>query len=481
MGSNFSAMKTIASTYPGSCSAFISALIMSLLIVAPASGQNNKELLQDLLEEDRSAVEALVMYPESTRKSILELSTHPELLIKLDGLQRKTKEKFIAIVEEYEQEDQAKYYELMRFPGLLDALVEGEQKSKKAIEEILKAYPEEVHETATELGRKKYKDLEVIYELNQTVKSAFQEIISSYPEETQAATRELAGLPETLSLLTENMNLTILIGDLYKTDPDWVFMKADSLNLALARQNAEELEDYKKQLEEDPDAYKEMVEAAEQYAKDNGLEEDMKKEPAVEHTTHVVHHYPYWYGYPYWYASPVWAPVPWYYHTGFYFGPGGAAVFIGFPSSFYVGWHYRYYPNRYVHLNTHYHRHYYRHPHSHSSFHRSVNVNVNRNTNIRVNKRYDNTNRQGNIGNNKNRNPNVERNRQGNIGNNKPRNPNVDRNRTGNMGQQRATSRQGSYDRHRAYDNHRQSWNSRSSGRSYNRPSPSRSGGRRRF
>jgi len=192
-------------------------------------------------------------------------------------------------------------------------------------------------------------------------------------------------LPEVLTLLIENMAFTVVISDVYRSEPEWLLGKADSLSKVLEKQSAQELEDYEKELKEDPEAYSEMLALAEQYAKDNDVKD--YKEPVQQNVTHtVVHHYPYWYGYPYWYTSPLWAPYPWYYNTGFYFGPGGGAVFIGFPSPFYVSWHYRYYPNRYYRLNSHYCRHHYRYPNSYNSFHRSVNVNVINNTTVNINR-----------------------------------------------------------------------------------------------
>ena len=69
------------------------------------------------------------------------------------------------------------------------------------------------------------------------------------------------------------MNLTVLIGELYKKEPEWVKNKADSHNLGLARQEADEVDDYNQQLENDPVDCKEMLEAADQYAKENDIDE----------------------------------------------------------------------------------------------------------------------------------------------------------------------------------------------------------------
>lgn len=266
--------------------------------------------------------------------------------------------------------------------------------------------------------------------MNSTTKQAFETLIQPYPEKAQTAIRELVKMPEVLSILVDNIDLTILVGDVYQNDPDWLQEKARVLNIAVVRSQAEELEDYKKQLEEDPEAYQEMLEAADLFAKDNHIP---KSQQQPETTVKVVYSYPYWYGYPYWYTYPYWAPVPYYYHTGFYIGPGGVVVVIGLPSYHYVHWHYAYYPHRHVHLHAHYHRHYRRHPHGHGGFHAAVNVNVNKNINI-----------------GKNQTPDRKKDLPGDIGRDKP-----------NLELGNSPRDKGNFDRFKASDNHRGNWSNR--------------------
>lgn len=360
--------------------ATITACFSLALFCTSLWGQTEKEMLKDLIAEDRSAVEAVVLYPEDIRNYIFEASTHPEILIKLSGMQDKTKQAFQDAVAAYPQQEQAKFYELTRYPGLIRDLAGDNKKSKSEIKAVLNSYPEDIHATALELGGKEYETLQKVFQLNHTAKQAFEELIKPYSTPTQTAIRALVKTPEVLTILTDNLELTILVGDVYKNDPEWIQTKTKELNLNVARRQAEELEDYKQQLEEDPEAYQEMLDAAELYAKDNNVTESKDK---TETEVRVVYSYPYWYGYPYWYSYPYWTPVPYYYHTGFYISSGGAVVIIGLPSYHYVHWHYTYYPHLHISLHAHYHRHYLRHPHGHGGFHAAVNVNVNKNINIR--------------------------------------------------------------------------------------------------
>ncbi|MCB0628331.1 MAG: DUF3300 domain-containing protein [Saprospiraceae bacterium] len=410
----------------------ISTLTGLLLFVTLGYSQGEKDLLKKLVEEDRSAVDAIVLYPEDIRTNIFIVATHPELLIKLSGMQEKTQLTFRNLIKDLSQEEQAKFYELTRYPGLIRDLAGESKRSNAEIEAFLINYPQEVHATALEVGRREYKTLQQIYQLNHTTKQAFDALILPYPERSQAAIRSLVNMPEILSILVDNIDLTILVGDVYKNDPAWVQTKARELNIEVARSQAEELEDYKKQLEEDPEAYQEMLDAAELYAKDNNISASQQQ---PQTTVKVVYSYPYWYGYPYWYTYPYWAPVPYYYHTGFYIGPGGAVIIVGLPSYHYVHWHYTYYPTLHVHLHAHYYRHYQRHPHGHGGFHAAVNVNINKNIKL-----------------GKNRIPDRQKELPGKAGQGKP---------DLKLGDKRPDRQD--LDRFKANDNHRGNWSNRQS------------------
>lgn len=352
-------------------------------------GQSEKDMLKALMDEDRSVVETIVLYPEDIRNNIFEVSLHPEILVRLSGMQENSKEYFKNLVASYSQQQQAQFYELTRYHGLTRDLAEGGQKSKSEINVILTNYPEDIHDTALDLGRKEYETLSQIYHYNKFIKNSFDDLMKRYEPKTQRAVQALIKTPEILTLMADNIDLTILVGDVYKNDPAWIQEKAKTLQLEVANRQAEELEDYKKQLEEDPEAYEEMLNAADLYAKDNNVSTQQQPETTVK----VTYSYNYWYGYPYWYTYPFWRPVPYYYHTGFYISPAGAVIIIGLPSFHYVHWHFTYYPHMHVHLHGHYHRHYRRHPHSHGGFHAAVDINVNKNVNIRAKRNPDRPNR----------------------------------------------------------------------------------------
>ncbi len=362
--------------------------------------QDEKELLATLVEEEQEAINALVLYPEETRRVILEVTQYPEALIKIESIQRQTSDSFIGLLEDLPQETQKMVWDLTRYPGLIEALSALGTPTRSAINDVLEDYPDVIESRAREAAMNYYPLLVEINELNQSAESAFAAILYNYPAAAQDNFRELLALPEVLTILTENIRLTILVGDLYSKEPEWVIQKADSLSLEVARQNAEELEAWKEELQNDPEAREEFQLSAESYAKEYGYEDeyyeyddvyyDYEQEPQREEVIvrHYYYHYPYWFGYPRWYVYPRWRLYPMWYDWGFYFGPGRRVVVIGLPSFHFTHWyfHHSYHHIYYPHLSARFVRHYDRYRDYNSSINNGVVVWAKRNRAVITNR-----------------------------------------------------------------------------------------------
>ena len=356
-----------------------------ILIISTASAQHEKELLTEIFEEDRAAIDALVLYPKETRLVILETASSPQALIKLERIQQKTSAQFKDLLEKEAKATQQIIWDLTRYPNLVNRLIFEGDKKKKKIEQVLQNYPSIIHERAMDAGRNHYDLLVQIDELNQSSKKAFGLVLKDFPVNTQKALRTLVELPEVLTLLTDNIQLTILVGDLYQKDPEWLIQQSDSLSVEVNRLNEEEVQQWQEGLENDSDALANLKAASEEFAKENGHddlyyeseneddlyyytepEEDFERVSRVEHH---YYHYPYWYGYPSWYVTPRWRPYPSWWDWGFYFQPNRVAVFVRLPSFYFTNWyfhhpHHHYY---YPYLTNHFVRHTHRAPRTHNS------------------------------------------------------------------------------------------------------------------
>ena len=350
-------------------------LWLLVLLLSPLNAQDDATLLAELAEEDRDAVEALVLYPPETRLAILEASRHPEALIRLESMQARTRGEFENLLSSYDREVQAAVWDLTRYPDLLDRLVVEGKGEGAPTRRLLEEYPEPIRKRALQMATEYHRLLYQIYELQTDADIAFAQLLGYYPEATQQALQLLIDLPEVLTILTEHIRLTVLIGDVYSRNPEWLLQHADSLNLEVAREQAREYQDWKESLEKDPAARDDLIASAEAFADEYGYDDDYYddtpdddiyyEEPdrrVIEH--HYYYHYPYWWGYPSWYLYPRWRPLPWWYDWGFYFQPGRSGiVVIGLPSYYFVSWyfHYPYHHYYYPHLSARFVNYYYGH------------------------------------------------------------------------------------------------------------------------
>jgi len=359
-----------------------SLIVLLFALLSQGFSQDEKRLLTALYEEDREALDALVMYPEDVREAILLVSEKPEVLVRMDGLQNLTASEFRTLLEGYSREKQEQFYDLVRFPELIVALVDHGRLTRQEIRDMSIEYPEETQKAALSLGRDDFGTLIQIRQLQKEFRYALAQIKSDYDVPVQESIDKLIGLPEVLDLLTENYRMTLLIGSLHQKDHDWVHQQLDSIGLEQARQNAKELEDWKEALEADPEALQELEASAESFAETQGYSQDQYRRERQE--TVVVHHYhpySYWFGYPHWYQYPWWYSYPYWHHWGFYYGHGGRIVVYGMPSWHYLSWHWHYpqHWHYYPHFSNCLVTHYQRHRHSSRSLSSTTRTWVNRN------------------------------------------------------------------------------------------------------
>ena len=332
--------------------------------------QYEKEWLQNLSEEDQQQLEAIAMYPEQTRMDILEIAQYPQAIIKLKRIQTQTKESFLQLLEDYTAQEKKAIWDLTRYPKLIERLAG--VTSIKERNTILNDYPKVIYNRGKFVAREFPDILVAIATLQQSIRNTINEVISVYPAQTATAIERLVDLPEVLTLLGDNLELTMLLGETYKNDTSWVTHQVDSIHLQLARNNVKELEDWKTNITNNPEASQEMEQAAKDFEETYGYDDDYyagypddiyynetdEYDYVVEH--HYYYHYPFWFGYPSWYTYPRWRPFPWWLEWGFYIRPNFGIYITGLPSHFCINWyfdlgyHHYYFPHFSAHLVQHY-------------------------------------------------------------------------------------------------------------------------------
>lgn len=331
-----------------------------LCITLSVQAQTKQNYSKSLTPDDSIALETLASYPDSIRPNIFAACKNPDFLVKTEALQKNTSELFRNLIDAYNKDEQVKFWDLARYPGLISKMAGSERKSKEELELIASQYPQEIRSTVVEYGRKHHDVLNDINALSNRTNSEFEKIIADYPDQSKASYRGLINRPDVLNTLSSNMHLSVIVGNMYTADPKQTLFMFDSIRAEQIKQSAKAKEDWKNGLEKDPEAKKEMEQAALEFIKDkepdsqvddvyntapyNPKPQVMSSPPTLNP---VIYPYPYWYGYPWWYTSPYWYPYPYWYNVGFYWGSGGI-VYFGYPSPFFMNWYF-YHP--YHHYN----------------------------------------------------------------------------------------------------------------------------------
>lgn len=344
----------------------VSALIITLLSPITSLAQT-ASMLEQLLEENQATVDAVVMYPEDVREHIFQVATRPDMVLRVSNLQAHTKRAFEALIEPLSKEDQQKLYELSRYPNLVLEIVQGSLDRT-----TLEAYPSEIHPVARDYAKGKKRLLaEELLALQQHAQRAFEGIIRDYPKAIQASAKALAGMPEILSILTANIQLTTALGDVFLDRPEKVRERAAELQLEVARQEAQSTQLWADSLRNDSEASQEAELAAAAFRQEDDKPAYVYQAPASQPGVTVVyayHPYSYWFGYPTWYRHAHWHYYPAWHHTGFYISSNNTVIIVGTPSYHYTTWYFHGHHHHYTysHLSYHYARHY----HVHIDIHR---------------------------------------------------------------------------------------------------------------
>ena len=364
------------------CGIILIGLIGSTTINSIA--QDNTTSNRQVMKASQDAVNAIAMYPRDTRKIIFEASEYPEIITKLNDMRLKSQGSFETLVSTLKKDEQEKIWNLTRYDNLISDLAASPVKSGTDIDVILVNYPEEIHKTAIDEHKKNFKLLVQIDQINKSYDTDFELLLNSYPPEVIDAFREIIKMPEVLSILSDHMQYTVIVGNYYKKNPERILHKTDSLNVVLTQKNTQEANDWKQSMNNDPKAQKEYVEAAQEYAQENGYQPDVYNTPMTEFDTNYSSNpYNWWFGYPSWYPDNSWNPNPYWYDWGFYFGSNRQPVFNGLPSSYFMDWYF-YYPehfSKYAELSDNYYNYYDKHRESMNNNSVSHSVNEWRNNN----------------------------------------------------------------------------------------------------
>src|ERR1035437_1044134 len=204
-------------------------VLMGLNCVAQTT--TDKALIKQVMQKSQDAVNAVAMYPRETRKIIFEASEYPQVIVKLNAMQKDSQGAFATLISTFKKADQEKIWNLTRYDDLIADMAANPKLSNKEINLLLDKYPAEIHKTAYDEYKKNYNLIVQIDQMNATYDTNFKILLNDYPPQVLNVFREMVNMPEVLDILNDNMDYTVIVGDYYKKNPDRILHKTDSLNL----------------------------------------------------------------------------------------------------------------------------------------------------------------------------------------------------------------------------------------------------------
>ena len=297
----------------------------------PASVADDVKALRQLAQEDRTAIDALVMYPENLRDAIFEISAQPELLARAGRMHRTAAASFQRIVSCVTPAEQRMAYDIARYPGLAADLVETSN-SPGDFQKILINYPTAIHSAAMALATRR-QPCDILANTNSLqggIDGAYQSLIGEYPKETVAAMNLLLAHPEILDLLLDNMDQSVLVGSMFKKDPGFVRKRAAEIGKAVSANNEKAEQDWKNMLGSHPMAIGDLTQAAAAYATATRRDVSSRATGAMAPPA-----YSFWFGYP---PGASWYSYPDYFQWGFYYDTDGSLAVVSLPSGDFVAW-----------------------------------------------------------------------------------------------------------------------------------------------
>lgn len=296
------------------------------------------------LETEQGMTNAMATYNADVRQAALSASQYPQILTQLQNKQNQTVGSFQDMISDFRQAKQEWFYTLTRFPNLIHTLATlPDGNDKEDVYKLLPNQDENLKKAAWKLYDNEKQDLLQIDNMQMAAQQDFDKSIQGLDQTTKDAFQKLATMPDVLTMLTNNIDLTAKLGQKYKDNPTQVTAELSTLHDNLVLKNETEMASFRKQLAENPQAQQEFNQAVKDYANANGY---APQNQYNNNQNYYGNPYSYWFGYPSWYSSPMWYPGAYGYGYGFGLGFGGGMFGYGLPYYGFSNWfntgYYRY-------------------------------------------------------------------------------------------------------------------------------------------
>ncbi|MDD5218645.1 MAG: hypothetical protein PHN49_03760 [Candidatus Omnitrophica bacterium] len=141
--------------------------------------------------------------------------------------------------------------------------------AKSSFQGIL-LYPDDIRNSVLEISQ--YPDLIVLLKNKKYLNEPeFEKLVQEKPAEVKDAIDKLKAYPEIIDILSENMVITALMGEMVKEKKDTTLQVVKRLSDSVQQGHTKAVDAWTKQMQQNPQAVKDLQAAAEAYAKQNNL------------------------------------------------------------------------------------------------------------------------------------------------------------------------------------------------------------------
>ena len=248
MKSEVNSVKSVTLLFVSLLSTLLLALTFSVF------AQSNK------LETEKGITEAVASYDADVRLAILQASEYPGILTQLKNSQTQTAESFQKMISRFRKQKQEWFYTITRYPDLVHQLANLPSKqTKEGINKLLPHQDPDLQEAAWRLYKSEKKNLAKLDNISMSANREFEKSIAHLNAPAREAFRKLQSKPDVLALLTDNIDLTIKLGEHYQRNPSEVTNQLAMVHDKLENQNQRDAAAFKKQMDSDPKAMKEFI------------------------------------------------------------------------------------------------------------------------------------------------------------------------------------------------------------------------------
>jgi hypothetical protein len=236
---------------------FILSALLILVTKTLIFSQNNQ------LETDKGLLQSIAPYSSEVRQSILMASQNQNVLDRAQQIRTRSQKSFQDLIKGFSQKEQGYFYEVTRYPNVLNTFATNTNLRRNDVEDLVSNTSSILKDNAWSLYRSNRDVIVQIYQLNQNADQEYQQMIQSLDPSTQSAFRQLANYPDVMTLMSDNRDLTARLGQRYTNDREGLNKELAELHDSMVAQRQYDVAEYKKKLNDNPDAAKELDQAAE--------------------------------------------------------------------------------------------------------------------------------------------------------------------------------------------------------------------------